>query len=228
MDIYGQALKEEFEGIKSETLWLHNSYDEPEIMPTDIFFRGAEDMPELELIALQHCRGHVLDVGAGTGSHALLLQQNKDLDVTALDNSHEACKIMRLRGVKNVIETNFPDPTIGKFDTLLFMMNGIGITGSIKGLQKFLKEARSYLNPGGQLLFDSSDISYLFEQGIEMPLNHYYGEVQYQYEYKFNKGNWFKWIFVDQHTLHKVAQETGWKMSLLHEDENDQYLVRLT
>lgn len=228
MDIYGKALKDEFYGVKSETLWLHNSYDEPEIMPVDIFYRDWDDMPELEHIAIHNCKGSVLDVGAGTGSHTLVLQQNPKLDVFALDNSPSACEIMRLRGVKNVIETNFPDKSLGKHDTLLFMMNGIGITGTMKGLKKFLQEARKYLNPGGQLLFDSSDIAYLYDQGIELPLKHYYGEVQYQYEYKSQKGNWFKWLFIDPSALKSLAKETGWKMEILFEDGNDQYLARFT
>ncbi len=227
MDIYGLALKDFFERGETDTVWLHNTYDEPEIMPIDIFFRDTEDMPDLEHLALQHCKGSVLDVGAGAGSHALILQQRPDLNITALDNSHEACKIMRMRGVKNVIETHFPDKSLGKYDTLLFMMNGIGITGTLQGLKKFLKDARAFLNPGGQLLFDSSDISYLYDQGIELPIAQYYGEVQYRYEYNFNKGNWFKWLFVDKKTLEKIATEAGWTFNLLFEDGNDQYLVSL-
>lgn len=228
MDIYGIALKDFFEGAPKETVWLHNTYDEPETMPIDVFFRSIEDMPELEVIAMQNCRGKVLDVGAGVGSHALILQERPDLNVTALDSSHEACVIMRKRGVKNVIETIFPDKSLGKFDTLLFLMNGIGLTGTIKNLKKFLQEARNYLNEGGQLLFDSSDIAYLYDQGIELPIAHYYGEVQYCYEYKFQKGNWFKWLFIDKNTLKKLAEETGWHFNLLYEDGNDQYLVSLT
>jgi len=225
MDIFGNALDDYFKKGKAAVLWLHNSYDEPEEMPVDIFFRTPEEMPDLELEALKLCRGKVLDVGAGVGSHALVLQQN-NIDVTAIDISATAAKIMQLRGVKNAAALDIFFTT-GKYDTLLFLMNGIGLTGTLAGFVAFLTQVKSLLNPNGQLIFDSSDISYLYE-GRPQPTNTYFGEVSYCYEYNHQKGNWFDWLYLDQATLTHLAKQNGWKCEIMFDDGEDQYLARLT
>ncbi|WP_431212689.1 class I SAM-dependent methyltransferase [Puia sp. P3] len=131
-------------------------------MPVDVFFRDMEKMPELEWVALQQCRGRILDIGAGAGSHALALQKMGQ-DITALDISPQAVEIMKARGVKNVIEGDFFQLGGGKYDTLLMLMNGIGISGTTDGLRRFFASARGLLKPGGQLIFDSSDVAYLYD-----------------------------------------------------------------
>lgn len=231
MDIFGKALQDEYSrGTASvdndhDVLWLHNSYGDPEEMPVDIFFRTEEDMPELELIALQHCKGKTLDIGAGAGSHALLLQQ-KNIPVVALDISKAAIQIMQDRGVKHAIEADISKLQSEPFDTLLLLMNGIGITGSLDGFRTFLDQARQLLNTDGQIIFDSSDISYLYED-IEKPTNRYFGEVTYQYEYQGTKGERFDWIYLDQETLFITAEACGWTAEFLFDDGEDQYLARL-
>jgi SAM-dependent methyltransferase len=226
MDVFGEALKDQFTKPPSETLWVHNSYDEPEEMPVDIYFRNESEMPDLELKALELCRGKVLDVGAGVGSHALVLQ-SRGFDVTGMDISASAVSIMIQRGLEKAVEGNILKYKEDTFDTLLFMMNGIGLTGTIKGLTTFLKDVKSLLNPDGQLIFDSSDLSYLYQE-VAFPLAGYYGEVSFRYEYKSVKGNWFKWIYVDQQTLKSLAEKQGWKVEIVFEDDQDQYLARLS
>ncbi len=226
MDVFGEALKDQFISPPAETLWVHNSYDEPEEMPVDIYFRDEIDMPELELRALGLCKGKILDVGAGVGSHALILQ-SRGYDVTGMDISASAVSIMKQRGLKNAIQGDILKYKGDKYDTLLFMMNGIGLTGSIGGLKAFLEQVKELLNPDGQLLFDSSDLSYLYQE-VAFPLNGYYGEVSFRYEYKSVKGNWFKWIYVDQSTLRDLGTKHGWKTEVIFEDDSDQYLARLT
>jgi SAM-dependent methyltransferase len=226
MDVFGEALKDQFTKPPSETLWVHNSYDEPEEMPVDIYFRDESEMPDLELKALELCRGKVLDVGAGVGSHALVLQ-SRGFDVTGMDISASAVSIMIQRGLKKAVEGNILKYKEDTFDTLLFMMNGIGLTGTIKGLTTFLKDVKSLLNPDGQLIFDSSDLSYLYQE-VAFPLAGYYGEVSFRYEYKSVKGSWFKWIYVDQQTLKSLAEKQGWKVEIVFEDDQDQYLARLS
>lgn len=230
MDVFGEALKDQFLKPPAETLWVHNSYDEPEEMPVDIYFRDEQEMPELELKALDLCKGKTLDVGAGVGSHALILQR-RGFDITGMDISASAVTIMQQRGLKKAIEGNILTYMVAngeeKFDTLLFMMNGIGLTGSIPGLKAFLKQAKNLINKEGQLVFDSSDLSYLYLE-IPFPESGYFGEINFRYEYKSVKGNWFKWIYVDQKTLIEIAKATGWLAEIIFEDDSDQYLARLT
>ncbi|RZL45234.1 MAG: methyltransferase domain-containing protein [Pedobacter sp.] len=225
MDVFGKALTDFYNNGEADILWLHNSYDEPEEMPVDFFFRDDEDMPVLELQALQMCEGRVLDIGAGVGSHALVLQAFK-VDVTAIDVSEAAVNIMIDRGVKRALVQDvftFQE----KFDTILMLMNGIGLTGTLPGFKNFLIKLKTLLNPGGQVLFDTSDIAYLYND-LPKPQNRYYGEVSYQYEYKGEKGNWFNWLYIDPKTIKTIAAETGWLTEIIFDDDEDQYLVKLT
>lgn len=225
MDVFGNALQDQFDKGSTATLWLNNSYDEPEEMPVDIFFRTEDEMPDIELEAMDLCEGRVLDVGGGAGSHALILQE-RGFDIIALDISATAVDIMKKRGVKEAVEGDIFTYEGEKFDTLLFLMNGIGLTGTVDGFKSFLNQAKSLLNEDGQLLFDSSDITYLYE-GTEIPTDKYYGEVSYQYEYKNEKGEWFNWLYIDPQLLKKIAKESGWECHLLFDDGQDQYLAEM-
>ena len=225
-DTLGEAISDFHHRLAKGRLWVNNTYGPREEMPLHIYFRNAEEMPELEWMALQECRGRILDIGAGAGSHALVLQQ-MGLDATALDISPKAAAIMELRGVKKILREDFFRLREGSYDTLLLLMNGIGLAGTLSGLREFLIQARKLMNPQGQLIFDSSDIAYLYEGKIP-EMEDYYGEILYQYEYNRLKSDWFKWLFVDKNTLREIAGSEGWHTELLFEDASDQYLVRCT
>lgn len=226
-DVYGRALEEYYRtGHLSQPLLLHSSYGDIEEMPIDVFFREEDELPELEFIALALCDGRTLDVGAGAGAHSLHLQK-LGINVEAIDVSTFACQVMSERGVKQVICGNFFELQGKPYDTLLFLMNGIGVAQSIDGLKTLLKHAKSLLSARGQLLFDSSNISYLYDEyQIPRPA-HYFGEISFQYEYKGEKGAPFGWLYIDQQMLIQVAHEEGWVVQILFEDDNDQYLARM-
>ena len=223
-DILGEALVDYYNG-KAETLWINNKYGDPEEMPIEVFFREKEDLTTLEQTALLHCRGSILDVGAATGAISLLLQD--DFDLTAIELSEGACQVMKALGVRNGIIGDVFHYKNAKFDTLILLMNGIGLAGTLNNLSSSLKHFKSLLSESGQILLDSSDISYLYE-GDKKPDDCYFGELQYQYEYKNKKGGWFNWLYVDRKTLEKHANDVGLMCELLFEDESDQYLVKLT
>ena len=240
-DVLGNALKDHYNKTSTAKLWVHHRLTIPpqrtssrkkagdgesrEEMPVDVFFRDMEKMPELEWVALQQCRGRILDIGAGAGSHALALQKMGQ-DITALDISPQAAEIMKTRGVKNVIEGDFFQLADGKYDTLLMLMNGIGISGTTDGLRRFFASARSLLKAGGQLIFDSSDVAYLYDGKPPKLEGHYYGEIFHQYEYRRERSDWFPWLFIDYKTLKDIAGQEGWSANLLYEDPWEQYLVR--
>ncbi|GAA4316348.1 class I SAM-dependent methyltransferase [Mucilaginibacter gynuensis] len=223
-DILGQAIYDRYHKLSKHKLWIHNQYGPKEEMPVSTYFRKEDDLPDLEWHALNECRGKTLDIGAGAGSHSLELQ-NRGMDITALDISPLAVEVMRKRGLQQAIEADIFTYTGPKYDTLLLLMNGIGLTGSLENLANFLQYAKTLLAPGGQLLFDSSDIAYLYEGNP--PQDRYYGEIKYQYEYKGKKTDWFNWLYVDEHTLTDVAKKTGWSTDILVDDEYGQYLARL-
>jgi SAM-dependent methyltransferase len=224
-DVLGQAIGDYYRKNAPGKLWIHNTYGPKEEMPVAHYFRSEKDMSYSELFALHCCVGSILDIGAGAGSHALLLQE-MGYDVTALDISPNAVSVMKSRGVSNVIERDIFKMTEPRFDTLLLLMNGIGLAGTVAGLHRFLKHAKTLLNTEGQLLFDSSDVAYLYD-GKVPEMENYYGEIDYQYEYKKQKTGWFKWLYVDQEKLKEIAREEGWETEILCEDDHDQYLARL-
>lgn len=225
-DIYGSFLSDYYYSkLKSEVL-LHNNYGEVEELPVESFFRTEEDMPDLEIFALNLCKGKILDIGAGTGVHSLLLQKN-GFDVTAIELSKGACEIMKIQGVKNIICADVTKYKEEKYDTLLLLMNGIGFCGYISDLKNFLEQAKKMIEPSGQILFDSSDVAYLYEEN-EPDSDSYYGEIDYQYEYNGEKGDWFSWLYLDQKTMQEIAYECGWHLQIIYEDEDEQYLGRLT
>lgn len=232
MDLLGKALKDFYQGNATSQLLSHSSLDAAEEVPIDYFFRDFEQMPKLERIALQNCRGAVLDIGCGAGSHSLYLQDH-GIRVTGLDQSARAIEVTRSRGLRQSVCGDILEFKVGKFDTLLLLMNGIGIAGTLEGLKKLLRHLTGLLNPGGQILMDSSDLIYMFETdadgGVWVPGEvAYYGEVTYKWEYGGAKGNPFPWLFVDSQTLEKEALQLGYRMELLEMGDHYDYLARLT
>jgi len=224
-DPLGQAIADYYFQRAPAKLWIHNTYGPKEEMPVAAYFRKYPDMPELEHTALQLCEGGILDIGAGAGSHALWLQQ-QGKDITALEIAAPACTVMKERGIQKIIQQDIFSYHEKKYNTLLLLMNGIGLTGTLSGLQKFLLHAATLLLPGGRLIFDSSDVAYVYEYNLP-DLKHYYGEIAYRYEYKRIKSDWFNWLYVDRFTLSALAASEGWKYELVTEDEHGQYLAIL-
>lgn len=182
-------------------------------------------MTPMEWLALDNCRGSVVDVGAAAGCHTLILQQ-KGFNITAIDKSPGAGTVLKQRGVKKPIITDIYSYQQKTFDTILMLMNGIGLASTIDGLVTLLKRLKLLLNPGGQILFDSSDVSYLFAHGELLPA-HYYGEIDYEYVYKNESSGWFKWLYVDKDNMERIAGTHGFDMELMYEDDHAQYLARL-
>lgn len=234
IDPLGHALLDFHHGAKGATITVHSSVAEDEPLPASYLFRTLWEMPELERTALEECRGKVLDMGAGAGCHALELQQ-RGFTVKAVDASAGAVQVMAQRGVREPVCHDIFDPALtaeGPYDTLLMLMNGVGLVGTLDGLEKFLAHARTLLAPGGQILATSADISYLYEDeegALVLNLNGpYYGEVEYRMSYKDVTGEPFPWLFADASILQDYAEAAGYQVEFIDHDEQDQYLVRLT
>ncbi len=227
--VFDRALLDFYHNTAPAPLFLHNNYGSTEEMPVEIFFRDEEDFPYLEQLALSICTGKILDVGAGVGAHSLFLQNHRK-EVYAIERSQAACEIMKARGIQQVIQDDFFSFAWAgeKFDTLLFMMNGIGLAQTLENIVPLLEKCKELLAPNGQILFDSSDLSYLYQDGHIRKPKGYFGEVAFQYEYKGVKGAPFGWVYVDPKSMQSLAEAAGWEMNVLYEDGEDQYLARLT
>ncbi|MEW5804197.1 MAG: class I SAM-dependent methyltransferase [bacterium] len=155
---YGLALLDFLNGKTAAQIIVHEADGRKRKMPASTFFRTPPEFPLLESTALSLCRGRVLDIGAGAGCHSLALQE-QGFSVCAIDISSKAVEVMRMRGVKEVYCTDiFNFKTEKPFDTILMMMNGIGVVENPDALGLFLNSAHSLLRSGGQILLDSSDM----------------------------------------------------------------------
>lgn len=205
-------------------------FDTDEVLPS-YFFRSYHDMPVLERKALQLARGTVLDVGACAGCHSVYLQE-KGFEVYSLERSQVSCQVLRDRQLKHVIHSDLFQYNERQFDTLLLLMNGTGIAGTLSKLDAFLQHLKSLLAPDGQILIDSSDLVYLYldEDGsaqLDLNADHYYGELIYQTEYKKQKGQPFPWLYVDPDTLAEKALQNKLKVDRLIKGEHFDYLAIL-
>jgi SAM-dependent methyltransferase len=230
-DIFGKALIDYGLGYQGENLLVYSDLTDTDIIPVKHFFRQWSEMPEIEQEALKLCSGKILDVGAAAGCHSLELQK-RNKDTIAIDVSKGAVEVMKKRGVRHVQESDFFRITEQKFDTLLLLMNGIGICGTLDRLDEFFEQCRNMLNPGGQILLDSSDILFMFEEedgSVNINLNsNYYGEVEYRFGYKSETGPWFSWLFIDFDLLQEKAAQSGFNCEMVFEGPHYDYLARLT
>ena len=174
--------------------------------------------------------GRVLDVGAGSGCHSLALAK-MGKQAVAIDISPLSVEVMCERGV-DARQINFYDESFDeKFDTVLMLMNGTGIIGTLENMPAFFERLRQLLSPGGSVLVDSSDLRYLFEEedgSLMIDLaDDYYGLLDYQMQYKDVVGETFDWLYVDFDTLAFYAEENGFAAEFVAEGEHYDYLARL-
>lgn len=230
-DILGNALLDFLNNRhnEDENLLVTSDIGEKDLYPVHHFFRGFNDLPLIEKKAVRLCEGKVLDVGAGGGVHSLILQE-LGFDVTAIDISPGCVAAMRQLGVNRALCTDFFElsPNM-RFDTVLLLMNGLGIVSEKSKLPLFFEKAYQMLFPGGQILLDSSDITYMYEEEdgtVRHDLSKsYFGEVTYQMHYNHAKGKPFKWLYMPFHELNLIAKEHGFKGELISEN-NYHYLAK--
>ncbi|UYW00625.1 class I SAM-dependent methyltransferase [Flavobacterium agricola] len=232
-DLFGQAIYDYHFNQNPEDLITETSISEADDMPVAYLFRTYKEMPKIEQKAMQLAYGKVLDVGCGAGSHALYLQNDKNLEVTAIDISPKAIEVCLDRGLKSALNVNVLAIENQKYDTIILLMNGIGIAQQLKKISTFLKQLKNLLNPNGQILVDSSDIIYMFDEdedgGKWIPSERdYYGEVSFTITYKGETENAFDWLYIDYNTLQNAAHANGLNCELVIEGDNYDYLAKLT
>lgn len=217
----GRALVDYHRGFEKRHFIVHSDLWDDEPTPVEEYFRPDHvPIPELELRALSMCRGRVLDLGAGAGRHALELQA-RGFEVTALDISHDAVAVMRHRGVRDARRGDLAELKGERFDTILLLMHGIGIVGTLEGLSTFLAEARNVLNGAGRIVCDSADLTVILPSLTESARQadtgsaRYPGEVEFRLTYGTLEGQPYPWLFVDPQTLGRFARAAGYRCSIV-------------
>lgn len=250
---HGAACRAFHEG-RAADLRLRSSLGEDEPFPVDFFFRDADGMLPFERYALELARGAVVDLGSGTGPHALELQR-RGLEVLSVEISAELVRLQRERGVRRALHADFRLWSSGGFDTVLLLMNGLGPTGTLAGLDRFLAHAAGFLAPGGELLVDAAEAvpaagreggaGKADEHGGEPdvagdepddgvdgrkwpPAGEYAGQAWIELEHAGRVGRPFRELYVDLDTLGRHAEAAGWRFGIAFEDGTGAYLARLT
>lgn len=230
-DLMGKAIWDFYHHENPEDLQTETSISELDELPVAYLFRNFEEMNTIERKALELSKGKTLDIGAGAGSHALYLQNERDLEVTALDISPKSVEVCQLRGIRSAVAENMLTFSGENYDTILLLMNGTGIFQSLKVIDIYLKKLHSLLNENGQILIDSTDILYMFDEdedgGVYIPAEGYYGELDYIVHYKGESEDPIKWLYLDFNTLKNASENNGFKIEKILQEE-DSYLARLT
>ena len=230
-DLMGRAIWDYYYQENSEDLQTETSISELDDLPVSYLFRDYQEMNALEKKALDLSFGKVLDVGSGAGSHSLYLQNERKLEVTALDISPKSIEVCKARGVKNAICEDLLQFSEKNFDTVLLLMNGTGIFQSLEHIDQYLQKLKSLVVENGQILIDSTDILYMYDQdedgGVLVPATGYYGELDYYLHYKGESELPMKWLYLDFDTLENAAIANGFKIQKIEQLE-DSYLAQLT
>lgn len=230
-DLMGRAIWDYYYQENPEDLQTETSISELDDLPVSYLFRDYQEMNALEKKALDLSFGKILDVGSGAGSHSLYLQNERKLEVTALDISPKSIEVCKARGVKNTICEDLLQFSEKNFDTVLLLMNGTGIFQSLEHIDQYLQKLKSLVAENGQILLDSTDILYMYDQdedgGVLVPATGYYGELDYYLHYKGESELPMKWLYLDFDTLENAAIANGFKIQKIEQLE-DSYLAQLT
>jgi SAM-dependent methyltransferase len=231
-DLFGKAILDYQTNSSPENITTSTSISEEDEMEVAYLFRSFDEMPTLEQKALQLAKGRTLEVGCGAGSHGLYLQNKRNIDVHSIDISKNAIEACRLRGLKKISAVDVLDLEDGKYDTILLLMNGTGIFETLERTTVYLQKLKSLLQPNGQILIDSSDIIYMFDEdedgGKWIPSDKYYGELTFSLQYKKEKEVDFPWLYMDYNTLQNAAIANGLQCQIVLEGDHFDYLAQLT
>lgn len=231
MNPFSAALLDYHNGDESAAFVMLRDDGFRQRVPVSVFF-SKEDFPPLEAHALELCQGHVLDIGAAAGRHSIHLIQ-KGFQVTSLDILPETEIILRKRGVTRIITSDILTFSGERFDTLLMLMNGIGMVGTLDGLDRFLDHAHEIISPCGRIICDSIDVSVTAdpvhvacrEQNIASGQTP--GQQRFTMTYGDVTGYPFDWLHIDFPALSLHAGKAGWNAGLVDSEGNGHYLCQL-
>ncbi len=226
-DPLGTMMLDYLNGSRQSCVEVESSTLDMWKMSGDVMFRTFKNMNRIEHKALSLCRGNILDIGAGSGCHSLYLQK-KGRRVDALDMSPGCIEVMKKRNLPHVIHGNLFSVKNKSYDTLLMLMNGLGICGSLDGLNLFLQFIKPILAEDGQVIADSTDLASLYNpETLSLQDEAYYGETEFIMTYKDIVGDPFEWLYVDFNTLKYYADFHGFACEKILSDKTGRYLARI-
>ncbi|WP_167341769.1 class I SAM-dependent methyltransferase [Nonlabens sp. SY33080] len=233
-DVLGTAIRNYYFQDDPTDIEVLSPTMEDDVLPVSYLFRSIDDMPKIERKALSLSSGSVLEVGCAAGCHTAVLL-SRSLPVTAIDISAGAIDVVKNRFNFDhlmVMQQSVWDHK-GTYDTILMLMNGTGIMQSLNKLTDYLRRLKALLSENGQILIDSSDLKFLYEDdedgGLWIPAGiDYYGEVSFQFKYKNLISDPFPWLYCDFKTLKEHAQKAGFSCIKVMDGDHYDYLAQLS
>ncbi len=223
LEPFGQALLSYWRGDESAVLIHEFKTGQKKSLPVSVFFRSKGEFLMTDN-ALEYCRGRILVVGAGTGVHAIELE-NQGHEVIAIDICPQAIHIMKERGINDARQQDFLQFDGKCFDTIFMLGHNIGMCETMKGIKGLLHRCEKLLLAGGQLLVNS-----VKEPGLSNSPNQkgYPGELEFRLSFEGTVGPWMRWLHLYFETLSLKAIEYGWLTEKLIDDSNGGFLARLS
>jgi len=193
-------------------------------------------LDERDLWAVGQLAGRVVDVGAGAGRAAHLLQE-RGQQVTALDTSPGAVRACRQRGIGDVYlgspRQAAADGMAAGFDSALLLGNNIGLLASREAAGPFLADVGALLRPGGVIVGTASDP---YQTGNRAHLDYHErnrergrlpGHATIRVRYQRLATGWFDWLIPSPGELEELARPVGWQITDLRRGPGPQYAVVL-
>ena len=225
-NIYGLAIQDHLNNPAEDAqIEVHSPDFDTDYLDPKYLLRGPDQWPEIEQQAMDWATGNILDVGALAGIHSeYLLNQGKT--VTALEIDAIACEILAKKNIPVIHADVFGEEAQAEYDTILLLMNGLGIGGSYNNFENHVDLLFRWLKPGGSIIADSSDLDFLNYTDNEAQ---YYGELDFKLSYKNTHGETFKWLYIDYESAKKKLEAKQYKMEMLVLDQaTNHYLTRIT
>lgn len=215
---FEQAVADYLSGKKDAEFTLERSDGKFFVIPIAKYFETVE-LTRIEREALSLCNGKVLDAGAGTGRHSLILSE-KGLEVTSIDIVSANVSYMIKSGVKDARLVNLFDLSGIRFNSILLLNRGLGICSYLEKFVPMLHHLSYLLEPGGVVIGDSTVVS---SEIATTPNNSgvYGGDVQLRVKYKDILGRPFNWLYIDEVTIQRYAQSAGWDCDIICHEQND-------
>lgn len=232
LEPYAMALRAFAGGDHQAQLVVRRDDGFEALLPVSHFFRSEEAFVPLERAALARCRGRILDVGAGTGLHTLVLRA-RGLTVSAIDVHPAVVELMHGRGVADARCIDFFSLQDDPFDTLLLLGHGIGMVGDLPGLRRFMAHACRLVDPTGCVVLHSLDVRRTMEprhrayHAANRAAGRYIGQIGMQFRFLDVEGPMCDWLHVDPETLGSEAASAGWSCTVVLQDDGGDYLAEL-
>lgn len=212
-DAFGMALVDQIDGRSGSVIYERDD-GFVERDPVDYFV----DWSERDAWAVQRLKGRVLDIGAGAGRVARVLQE-RGLDVVALDVSAGAIEVCQRRGIREVFHGTVEDfPGTRQFDSFVVLGSNLGIVGSPEGARRFFAALTRLARPGTVLVggcldpYQTEIPDHLAYHQINRERGRMPGQVTIRTRYKRLATEWFDLLWMSLDELSDLSNSCGWRV----------------